>query len=104
MSRKRAKSRGAGRDTAPAPDLELRSERRPRGRAGHWAAAALVLLAVLVAYEPSLRAPFYFDDYRNIVHNPILRDLSWFARPWAVDASARTTSTCTPSRPDTSRT
>ncbi|MGH7336608.1 MAG: tetratricopeptide repeat protein, partial [Myxococcota bacterium] len=41
----------------------------------------------VVAYSKSLRAPFYFDDHRNIVHNPIVRDLSWFARPWTVDAS-----------------
>jgi hypothetical protein len=57
------------------------------GRGRVWLAAALVVLGVMVAYEPSLDAPFYFDDNRNIVHNPVVRDLSWFARPWTVEAS-----------------
>jgi tetratricopeptide (TPR) repeat protein len=58
-------------------------------RRGLRNAALVALFAGLafVAYAKSLHAPFYFDDHRNIVHNPLLRDLSWFARPWAVGES-----------------
>ena len=78
MSRKRPKQR------RPQPANEASSGRRswlPLGL------AAAIAVATVLAYGPSLGAPFYFDDNRNIVHNPLVRDLSWFARPWAVDDS-----------------
>jgi tetratricopeptide (TPR) repeat protein len=61
--------------------------RLARGRRWLWLGAAAVGLGVRLAYEPALRAPFYFDDHRNIVFNPLVRDLSWFARPFSVDES-----------------
>ena len=78
MSKKRPKQR------RPQPASEPSAGRRswlPLGL------AAAVLVAAVLAYGPSLGAPFYFDDNRNIVHNPLVRELSWFARPWAVDDS-----------------
>jgi tetratricopeptide (TPR) repeat protein len=40
----------------------------------------LVLLGLLV-YANSLHVPFQFDDDQNIVHNPIIKDLSYFSHP-----------------------
>ncbi|MBI5194829.1 MAG: tetratricopeptide repeat protein [Nitrospirae bacterium] len=43
----------------------------------------LILIAVigLLAYSNTLNAPFYFDDAFNIVENPIIKDLQYFAEP-----------------------
>jgi tetratricopeptide (TPR) repeat protein len=66
--------------------VETPAAAAPRGFSNAALAALFAALAV-VAYWRGLHAPFYFDDLRNIVHNPLLRDLSWFARPWDVGDS-----------------
>lgn len=45
------------------------------GRAGAWLAAALIVLAIIVAYGGTLRAPFLFDDTPAIRQNPTIRHL-----------------------------
>ncbi len=92
MAKKRTnpKQGNRGRATAPAVPATGAALAAPSGSRvwlRPWFAAALVVAALIVAYAPSLDAPFYFDDNRNIVHNPLVRELSWFARPWAVDES-----------------
>ena len=37
------------------------------------AAVAVLLILTLWAYRPALEAPFYFDDFPNIVESPALR-------------------------------
>ncbi len=44
----------------------------------------LIVLLTLLAYSDSFRVPFYFDDWRNIAGNPLVRDLSLYAHPWRV--------------------
>jgi protein O-mannosyl-transferase len=40
-----------------------------------WLRAAMIVAAVAVAYSPSLRAPFIFDDFGAVVNNPTIRNL-----------------------------
>ncbi|MEY4005288.1 MAG: hypothetical protein RLZZ221_1384, partial [Verrucomicrobiota bacterium] len=43
-----------------------------------WLRPALLAAAVVLAYAPTLRAPFVFDDHAAIVRNATIRDfLSW---------------------------
>lgn len=39
---------------------------------------AAIIFLVLLVYSNTLDAPFQFDDYDNIVHNPAIKDLRYF--------------------------
>jgi tetratricopeptide (TPR) repeat protein len=42
---------------------------------------ALLAFVGLLAYSNTFQASFHFDDYSNIVENPIIKDLSYFKEP-----------------------
>lgn len=51
-------------------------------RAMTWAGAGTIVLIVLVAYAPALRAGFVFDDTQYLHENPMLQDLAGLAATW----------------------
>lgn len=67
----------------PAPLPESARDGKPgEGLRGRTAILAAILsLAVTAAYLPALRAPFYLDDFAQIVNNPVTRwDADSFVR------------------------
>ncbi len=58
----------------PSAPSNFTSASRP-----HWFAAALLVVAVALAYVASLRAPFLFDDTGAVLNNPTIRRL------WSLD-------------------
>jgi len=67
----------------------------PTRSAGRWTRTLVLGTALLVAvtglvYSFSLTGPFYLDDHRNLVRNPLIRDLAWFAHPTTIGQSTAT--------------
>jgi tetratricopeptide (TPR) repeat protein len=41
----------------------------------------LIVLLSLIAYSNTFHVPFYFDDKRAIINNPVIKDLQYFVQP-----------------------
>jgi tetratricopeptide (TPR) repeat protein len=41
----------------------------------------LIVLLSLIAYSNTFHVPFYFDDERAIINNPVIKDLQYFVQP-----------------------
>lgn len=63
----------------PTPEISARK----RGIRSHLVAVGVILAVVAAAYSNTLEVPFHFDDVANIVDNPAIKDLGYFARPSA---------------------
>ncbi len=61
-------------------NTSLKAEKhRPSSSYRHLIAIALIAGVALVAYSNTFSVPFHFDDYPNIVHNPLvqMRTVTW---------------------------
>lgn len=54
----------------------------PSSRSGVWLRLALIALAVLVVYWPARHGAWLWDDQKEILRNPELRDLASLGRAW----------------------
>jgi len=80
---------GGGAEAGDRGDRDGERRDRPLGPRIAWS-LGLILLLTAAVYSISLGAPFYLDDHRNIVQNPLIRDLKWFAHPSTIADSSAT--------------